>query len=296
MIHRTISEVWSSTAAGAALAGLLFAGTAVAQSRQSEQHFPVEGKPLVTVTNLTNLGGRIQVKAWDRHEVMVISPSASGNFALDTEQSGNRIEIATRDTGGPPPPAGFKADFQINVPVETELQVRTDSGNVTVDSVHGDMFFDTVAADLALQDVQGYLVIRSIAGSLLCTRCAGKLDASSNSGSFQLVQPEMDDVRVWTTAGNILFDGSFQNRGIYVLRNGTGTIEVRFSPNDSFDVNAASLFGNVINQAPVVPDKHGASAPSNIGMARSLFGSLNEGHAKVELSSFSGTIKILKRE
>jgi hypothetical protein len=31
-------------------------------------------------------------------------------------------------------------------------------------------------------------------------------------------------------------------------------------------------------------------------MSESLFGSVNDGHAKVELSSFSGTIKILKRE
>jgi hypothetical protein len=31
-------------------------------------------------------------------------------------------------------------------------------------------------------------------------------------------------------------------------------------------------------------------------MARSLVGSVNEGQAKVELSSFNGTIRILKRE
>ena len=79
-------------------------------------------------------------------------------------------------------------------------------------------------------------------------------------------------------------------------KNYSGTIEVRFSSNDSFDVNAASLYGNVINQAPVVPDRHQMRAAPRTGMAKSLFGSLNEGHAKVELSSFSGTIKILKRE
>jgi len=175
--------------------------------------------------------------------------------------------------------------------------VRTDSGNVTVDSVHGDMSFDTVAADVALQDVEGYLMIKTIGGSLVCTRCAGRLDANSISGNFQLVQPVMDNVRVQTSSGNILFDGGFQSRGIYVLKNYSGTIEVRFSSHDSFDVNATSLFGNVINQAPVVPDRHQMRAPqTSNAMAKSLFGSMNDGHAKVELSSFSGTIKILKRE
>ena len=184
------------------------------------------------------------------------------------------------------------------MPTETELQVRSDRGNVTVDSVHGDMSFDSVAADVALQDVEGYLVIKTIGGSLVCTRCAGRLDANSISGNFQLVQPVMDNVRVQTSSGNILFDGSFLSRGIYILKNYSGTIEVRFSNNDSFDVNASSLFGNVINQAPVVPDRHKMRAPKypNSTMAQSLFGSMNEGHAKVELSSFNGTIKILKRD
>jgi len=193
----------------------------------------------------------------------------------------------------------MQTDYEINVPTQTELQVRTNSGNVIVDSVHGDMTFDTVSADLALQDVEGYLVIKSIGGSLVCTRCLGRLDANSISGNFQLVQPVMDNVRVQTSSGSILFDGSFESRGIYVLKNYSGTIEVRFSSNDSFDVKASSLYGNVINQAPVIPDKHKTRAShtqQSNGMVRSLLGSVNDGRASVDLSSFSGTIKILKRD
>jgi DUF4097 and DUF4098 domain-containing protein YvlB len=157
------------------------------------------------------------------------------------------------------------------------------------------MSFDTVAADLALQDVEGYLVVKSIGGSTVCLRCAGRFDATSISGNFQLLQPTMDNVRVQTSSGNILFDGGFMNRGIYILKNYSGTIEVRFSSSDSFDVRATSLYGNVVNQAPVVPDRHNMPAPRS-SLAKSLFGTMNDGHAKVELSSFNGTIKISKRE
>jgi DUF4097 and DUF4098 domain-containing protein YvlB len=280
------------TAAGVTLAVLLFVTSANAQMHRTERHFSVEGKPVVTVQNAT---GRIQVKAWDKQEVMVVGQHASNNVEVDTKQAGNRIEVLTQATGTNPAPEDFATDYELSVPTESELQVRTNSGNVMVESVHGDMSFDTVAADLALQDVEGYLVIKSIGGSLACTRCAGRLDATSISGNFQLLQPMMDNVRVQTSSGNILFDGSFLSRGIYVLKNYSGTIEVRFSSNDSFDVSATSLYGNVMNQAPVVPDKRSMQAP-RYSMAKSLFGSLNEGHAKVELSSFSGTIKILKRD
>jgi len=275
-------------------AGLFLATSAGAQSRRFERHFNIQGKPVVTVQNAT---GRIQVRAWDKQEVMIVGQRGSTSVEVDTEQVGNRIEIATRVISGNASPDALRADYDISVPVESELQVRSDSGNVTVDSVHGDMSFDTVAADLALQDVEGYLVVKSIGGSTVCTRCSGRLDATSISGNFQLLQPTMDNVRVQTSSGNILFDGGFMNRGIYVLKNYSGTIEVRFSSSDSFDVRATSLYGNVINQAPVVPDRHNMHAPrSSNGLAKSLFGSMNDGRAKVELSSFSGTIKISKRE
>jgi DUF4097 and DUF4098 domain-containing protein YvlB len=278
--------------AGTALAVLLLASSADAQTHRIEKHFAVRGNPVITVQNSS---GRIQVKAWDKNQVMVVGQYTSDGVAVEAAQSGNRIEVATRLLNGSVAPDSIKTDYDISVPAESELQVRTDSGNVTVDSVHGDMSFDTVGADLSLQDVAGYLVIKTIGGSLICTRCAGRLDATSISGNFQLFQPVMNNVRVQTSSGNILFDGSFLSRGIYILKNYSGTIEVRFSQKDSFDVSATSLYGNVINQAPVVPDKDSLPEPHN-GMARSLFGSMNEGHAKVELSSFSGTIKILKRD
>jgi len=278
--------------AGTMLVALLLVTVADAQSRRFERHFPVQGKPVVTVQNAT---GRIQVRAWDKPEVMIVGQRGSANVEVDTEQAGNRIEIATRVTSGGANPDALRADYDISVPVESELQVRSDSGNVTVDSVHGEMSFDTVAADLALQDVEGYMVVKSIGGSTVCTRCSGRFDATSISGNFQLLQPTMDNVRVQTSSGNILFDGSFMNRGIYVLKNYSGTIEVRFSSSDSFDVRATSLYGNVINEAPVVPDRHNMPAP-RANMAKSLFGTMNDGRAKVELSSFNGTIKISKRE
>ena len=214
---------------------------------------------------------------------------------METEQAGNRVEIDAHMADGNAPTDQNKTDFEITVPVESELNVRTDSGNVTVESVHGDMTFDTVGANLQLTDVNGYVVVKTIDGSLVCNRCSGKLEANSISGNMQMIQPSLDSVRVQTSSGNILFDGSFLSRGIYIMKNFSGTIEVHFSSGDSFDVKATSLKGDVINQASFKPDTHGMQLhPPNGDMAS--FGTMNEGHAKVELTSFSGTIKILKRD
>src|SRR5579864_2385690 len=170
---------------GTILIALFVVSSAGAQARRFERHFAVQGKPVITIQNAT---GRIQVKAWDKEEVLIAGQKASTSVEVDTEQVGNRIEVATRVISSNANPDALRTDYDISVPVESELQVRSDSGNVTVDSVHGDMSFDTVAADLALQDVEGYLVVKSIGGSTVCVRCAGRLDATSISGNFQLLQ------------------------------------------------------------------------------------------------------------
>jgi DUF4097 and DUF4098 domain-containing protein YvlB len=280
-----------TSAVGLVLTGFLLASSP-AHADRIEKHFTVEGKPKITVRNSS---GRIQVKAWTKNEVQVAWTNASGKNIVETEQAGNRVEIATRMDGENDSAENIKTDFEITVPVESELNVRTDSGNVNVESVHGDMTFDTVGANLQLTDVNGYVVVKTIDGSLVCTRCSGKLEANSISGNMQMLQPSLDSVRVQTSSGNILFDGSFLSRGIYIMKNFSGTIEVHFSSSDSFDVKATSLKGDVINQASFKPDTHGDSHPSS-KWGHSLFGTMNEGHAKVELASFSGTIKILKRD
>jgi len=278
-------------ALSAVMAGFILAASP-AHADRIEKHFPVQSKPKIMVRNSS---GRIQVKAWTKNEVLVAWTNVTGKSVVQTEAAGNRVEVSTQTNEDGISADDSKTDFEITVPVESELSVRTDSGNVTVDSVHGDMTFDTVGANLQLSDVDGYMVVKTIDGSLLCTRCSGKLEANSISGNVQMIAPTLDSVRVQTSSGNILFDGSFLSRGIYIMKNFSGTIEVHFSSSDSFDVNANSLKGDVINQATFKPDTHGTPHPAS-KWGHGFVGTMNEGHAKVELSSFSGTIKILKRD
>ncbi len=253
------SSVVKAGVFGAVLAGLILAASP-AHADRIEKHFVVQNKPKITVRNST---GRIQVKAWAKNEVQVAWTNASGKTVVETEQAGNRVEISTRLPEGAASADELKTDFEITVPVESELNVRTDSGNVTVESVHGDMTFDTVGANLQLTDVDGYMMVKTIDGSLVCTRCSGKLEANSISGNMQMMQPTLDSLRVQTSSGNILFDGSFLSRGIYIMKNFSGTIEVHFPPADSFDLNAASLKGDVVNQASFKPDTHGSPHPAS---------------------------------
>jgi DUF4097 and DUF4098 domain-containing protein YvlB len=278
--------------AGVILPGLLLIGISPCWGDHMEKHFKVDAHPEIT---LHNPNGTVVVKAWTKSEVMVMATRASDEVEVDATQTGNRVDIMTHPVSSTVSvaPDDSRADFEIRVPEDAELQIHDDSGAVSVNSVLGDLNVETVGAGVDLSDDAGYLTVKTIDGSFQCLRCAGRIEVSSISGNFKLVDLRSFQVRAQTSKGNILFSGEFMPNGMYEMKNYSGVIEVRFSPGDSFDLSATSLKGKVNNEAKLSPPNHPQHFYAKFG--NSLFGSYNSGRAKVELSSFDGTINILKR-
>lgn len=277
-------------AAALLVPGLLLFSAIPASAKHVEKHFKVDARPMITVHNPS---GTVTIKAWTKREVMVLADHSSTGIEVDAVQTGNRIDVVTRPLDSNVSPEDAKADFQINVPEDAELQIHNDSGAVSVDDVLGDMNVDTVGADVGLEDAAGYLTVKTVGGSFQCLRCAGRIEVSSISGNFRLIDARSYHIVAQTSTGNILFDGEFLPNGTYHLKNYSGLIEVRFSPDDSFDLSATSLKGKVNNEAKLTPALHPQYSSPRFG--DSLFGTFNTGRAKVDLTSFDGTINIVKR-
>ncbi len=236
--------------------------------------------------------------SWKNAEVDVLASQTSDKIGFDMEQAGDRIDVTANILDTSAQPREMEANLQLTVPEETELQLKTETGLIYVEQVMGDMTLESVAGDVHLKEVSGYIIVRTTEGSLVCTQCAGKLDFKSISGGAQVLQPALNNVSLFTTSGNILFDGDFVRTGLYTMKSGKGLVEVRFSGNDSFDLKAQTAVGTVDNQAAAYLKPHSRShgvkrLPSTLS---GLFGTVGQGFAKVELSSYSGTIRILKRD
>jgi len=288
-IERSILPV-----AGAVI--FLFSGIpARAAGDHLEKHFAVKSRPVVVIHNVAN--GRIEVKSSKNPQVDVSASQLSNKIGFEMEQVGDRIDVTANILDSAAQPLELEADLQLTVPEETELQLKTETGLIYVEQVMGDMTLESVKGDVHLKEVSGYIIIRTTEGSLVCTQCAGKLDFKSISGGAQILQPALNNVSIFTTSGNILFDGDFIRTGLYTMKSGKGLVEVRFSGNDSFDLNAQTTMGTVDNQAAAYlkPDSHGIKHLAS-KFTKGLFGTVGQGLAKVELSSYSGTIRILKRD
>ncbi|HWW18582.1 MAG TPA: DUF4097 family beta strand repeat-containing protein [Candidatus Saccharimonadales bacterium] len=277
--------------------GVLLLPTSFVQAapQHFERHFAVKGRPVVVLQNVAN--GRIEVKSSKNSEVIVVATQTSNKIGIVAEQAEERVDVTATVLDSSAPANELEANFQITVPEETELQLKSQTGLVYVEQVMGDMTLQSVAGDIHLKEVSGYIVVRTTGGSLVCTQCAGKLNFNSISGNAQVLQPGLSNVTLFTMSGNILFDGDFIRTGIYTMKSGKGTVEVHFSGNDSFDLNAQTATGTVDNQAEAYlkPDSHGVRRMAS-RFTKGLFGTVGSGLAKVELSSYSGTIRILKRD
>lgn len=286
-----IRRSWTGKAswkAGLLLPGLMLFGVSSASASHLEDHFKVDARPVITIHNPN---GTVTVKAWTKPEVMVVASPATDRVDVEATQTGNRVDIMTHPVSDVVVPGDLRTDFDIRVPQDAELQIHDDSGAVNVNSVLGDTSVETVGAGVDLTDAAGYLTVKTVDGGFECIRCAGRIEVSSITGNFRLIDLRSYHVRAQTSRGNILFDGEFLPNGMYQLKNYSGIIEVRFSPGDSFDLSATSLKGKVHNEAKLTPPAHHFYQR----FGNSLFGSFNTGQAKVELSSFDGTINILKR-
>lgn len=267
----------------------------LAVGQKVEKHFTVKGRPVVMIQNVAN--GRIEVKSWKNSEVVVSASQPSNKIGLDMEQADNRIDVIATVIDPSAQDSDLSENIQLTVPEQTELQIKSQTGLIYVEQVLGDMTLESVGGDIHLKEVSGYIIVKTTNGSLVCTLCGGKLKYDSVSGSAQILQPSLTNVTLYTSFGNILFDGDFIRTGIYSMKSGRGLVEVRFAGTDSFDLNAQTTSGTVDNRAEAFlkPDSHGMRHSAS-KYAKGLFGSVGNGLAKVELSSFSGTIRILKRD
>lgn len=270
-------------------------GAAMAATHRTEKHFAVSGRPMVVIQNVAN--GRIEVKSAKTQEVTVIASQNSDKINFEMEQAGDRIDVTANTVDASAQPLDLETSLQLTVPEETELQLKTENGLIYVEQIMGDMTLESVAGDVHLKEVSGYIIVKTTGGSLVCTQCAGKLDFKSVSGGAQFLQPALNKVEASTSFGNILFDGDFIRTGLYSMKSSKGLVEVRFSGNDSFDLKAQTTMGTVDNQAAAYfkPDSHAARRAA-WKFAKGVIGTFGAGLAKVELSTYSGTIRILKRD
>jgi len=183
------------------------------------------------------------------------------------------------------------ADYTVEVPAGSDVEIHNPEGSVRVERIRGEASVDSVGGTIVVADVSGHLWVRSIGGDIEVVRPSGRVEATSVNGSLRFVSPTGSQLRGSTTSGKIFYEGDFLSGGNYHFSDYSGDMEILTPPSASFELNAKTVRGKVVADPAlsVVPRKR---AISPLYGGNSLFGTHNTGAATVELTSFSGTIRI----
>lgn len=166
------------------------------QVRLTESHrFAVEGVPRV---ELDTFDGAIDVRAWDRQEVLVEieklarSRAAAEAVRVDARQQGPRINVAVRGANGARglvtsmAASSRSARLTVRVPRLCDLTLRSGDGRLSVERVSGTLRLSTGDGTVNGVELEGDVEVDAADGSVKLDCVAGRVRVTSGQGNVSV--------------------------------------------------------------------------------------------------------------
>ncbi len=245
--------------------------------------------------SMNNMRGQVVVRGWNRSQVRAFCNILSPRVEIETEAmpktgKAERVHLTARATDASVSGADETADCTLDIPAAASLEIRNRQGAIQIEKVEGQHArVESTDGKITASDVTGHLVARSLGGDIEIIRPSGRVEAYSITGNITFTAPTSKALRGNTNSGRIVYHGDFMPAGEYILSSYSGDIELALPPSASFDLYAKTVNGKVDNTFSLKPKRR--SAPS-YPSGNSLLGTHSTGNASVELTSFSGRIRV----
>jgi len=187
------------------------------------------------------------------------------NEPVSYGQNGDTISIDFTGQGG-------SVDFNVTVPDNSNVKLLTNSGDIDVEGVSGQISMSTDSGDIrATND--------AFSGSTSLTTRSGDIVAKQDllNGSATL----------HTGSGDITFDGAINGSGNYQFTTGSGDIDATLQNGAALKVNAATDSGSIHSNVPTVSAQNNDSG----GTATGYIGSPNTS-TQLTLKTNNGSISL----
>lgn len=253
---------------------------------------------------ISNVAGSIEVATWDRSEVYVTGELGRGAEKLDISGSDGNLEIVVRTPKNTRNVSG--SDLRVMLPAGVALSVDAVSADVTVQGIKGKVVVASVSGEISLslssdeveaRSVSGDLVLRSptkaatlntISGDVRASGPAGKLRLETVSGDAELIGGgSFSELNLKSISGDFNVEAALAGDGRLVGETLSGEMRVRLPATTSALVSLHTFSGEVRSAF--------GGAPSGEERRERQEFKIGDGRARVDLSSFSGDIRLDKR-
>jgi hypothetical protein len=227
--------------------------SSVQETSRVEKRFSVTGTPDLS---LITFDGSIEIRAWDRSEVVVevekrgVDKAELETIEIKVDQSGDRISIEARKPPGgramirlgPSPSAKIIA----SVPQKCNVLARSGDGSISIERVSGKVELDTGDGSVRGSDLVGQLRAHTGDGSMKFESVTGPADIDSGDGSVSL-SGKLPAVRLRTGDGSVSLRaeaGSVMSDD-WEIRTGDGGVTVELPDPFNAELDASSGGGSV---------------------------------------------------
>jgi len=272
-----------------AVAGLLCTGALPAFCEAIQKSFTTIANPALV---LHSHNGTVSVTGWDQEQVEIVGDRASEGMDVLIEGNSEKVTVKTHPKHPNLTRDEARVDLTIHVPRQTLIRVEAEQGDITIENVEGGVTIEGVSNSVALSQIHGHITARTVDGPIVIRSSDGVVQADSISGDLQFLQVDGAQVTGTTNSGRIRYQGDFGLGGTYKLHSYSSSIDVQASPKASFDVDARSIQGTIENRIPLPPPPPGISSMAPERTGRSVHGRVNAGKSTVQITSYSGTIRL----
>lgn len=167
-----------------------------------------------------------------------------------------------------------------------DIEAVSVSGKVRVEGVSEDARLKSTSGSVEYKGLSSDLDCESISGSIRVDRMQNEGSMSTVSGSIKVIGEAVEELTAESVSGSITFEGTLTEDGKLEMESRSGSVSAtlpRDTPAEYELETFSSSIQNDFGPAPVKP---------RFGPGSSLQFTVGSGDAEVELSSFSGSVRL----
>lgn len=281
------------------LAGCNIQMDAQAFIEREEKRFPAGDAPEVS---LTTFDGSIQVRPWDRPEVLVeiekrgSDKEAVSDIQIVAEAKDNRVSVDVRKPSSEKEFIGIgihhstSARLIASVPRGAKLMVSTRDGSITVERIDGQLELRTDDGSVRVSEAAGDVLVVTRDGSITLERVAGRVDARSGDGSIR-VNGTPTALTLETRDGAVVVraERGTEMADDWSVRTGDGSVVMELPEGFGAEIDAETQDGSVRTTLDVPGAAEEGSSRED---RRRLRGRLGAGGKTVKLRTSDGSIRL----
>ena len=264
--------------------------------------------------SISNIAGTANVTAWERNEVQVTGRLGDGAKPLAITGSNGDLEIKVEPQGG----SGWfnwggdsrmaPTTLELHVPKAASLDVDVisaplvidgmDGGSIEVNTVSGKARVNARTPSLKVDSVSGGIELaghaeradlQSVSGEILAPSLGNDVKLQTISGRIQAAGGPWQKLELSTVSGDVQLTGGLVNDGVLNIDSMSGDVQWQLPGDTSGNLHASSFSGDLRSD-------FGTPKEPEHGPGSSLDVRLGDGRGKINIETFSGDLRIRKKD